>query len=95
MTKRYAARYDFHQGMLHVLDVPGFEWIYIHTGNTDDHTSGCLLVGYTKNEDALTIGHSRAAYTDLYKAVVAAAKAGDLEIEYQDEGETDVEHVAA
>ena len=28
----------FHKGMLHVQDVPGFEYILIHTGNTDEHT---------------------------------------------------------
>ena len=85
MTKRYAERYDFHEGMLHVQDVPGFSWIYIHTGNTDDHTSGCLLVGHTCNEDSYTIGNSRAAYSDLYQAVVEAAKDEDLQIEYIDE----------
>lgn len=89
MTKKYAERYDFHIGMLHVQDVPGFEWIYIHTGNTDDHTSGCLLVGYTANEDTFVIGRSRDAYTDLYKQVVDAAWAEDLEIEYLDEETSD------
>ena len=42
-TKKYGP--DFHKGMLHVQDVPGFKWILIHTGNTDEHTSGCLIVG--------------------------------------------------
>ena len=85
MTKKYAERYEFHEGMLHVQNVEGFEWIYIHTGNTDDHTSGCLLVGHTCNEDSYTIGNSRAAYSDLYQAVVEAAKDEDLQIEYIDE----------
>lgn len=90
MTKRYAERYDFHAGMLHVQDVPGFTYIYIHTGNTDDHTSGCLLVGYTASSEEFTIGDSRNAYSDLYKAVVDAAWADDLEIEYRDEEHVDV-----
>jgi len=85
MTVKYGARYPFHKGMLHVQDVPGFTYVYIHTGNTDDHTSGCLLVGDTANEDAFTIGSSRNAYTRLYPAIVDAASDGDLTITYSDE----------
>ncbi len=85
ISPKYAARYDFHKGMLWLQDVPDFEWVYIHTGNTDDHTSGCLLVGYTRNEDMFTIGSSRDAYSDLYQAVVDAAENNDLTIEYFDE----------
>ena len=45
----FHARYDkkypgIHRSMLHVTDVPGFEYILIHTGNTDEHTAGCLIV---------------------------------------------------
>ena len=47
-TVKYAERYgDMHKGMLWVRNVPGFEYILIHTGNTDEHTSGCLLLGDT------------------------------------------------
>ncbi len=36
--------------MLHIQDVPGFTYILIHTGNTDEHTSGCLIVGETQQD---------------------------------------------
>ena len=85
MTKKYAERYDFHIGMLHLQAVPNFTYVYIHTGNSDNHTSGCLLVGYTANEEAMTIGRSRDAYSDLYQAVKDEAWAGSLQIEYIDE----------
>ena len=39
---RYKERYgSSHYGMLWLQDVPGFEYILVHTGNTDEHTSGC------------------------------------------------------
>lgn len=72
---------DWHRGMLWVRDVPGFEWIYIHPGNTHMHTEGCLLVGTTAN-DNMTISNSRVAYERLYKKVVDAAENGNLTIEY-------------
>jgi len=75
--KRYGAKYpDNHKGMLHLQNVPGFTYIYIHPGNDDDDTSGCILCGYTASSDTLngggTIGRSVDAYLDLYKIVAEA-----------------------
>ncbi len=84
---KYMKRFpDMHRGMLHVQDVPGFEFILIHVGNTDEDTAGCLLVG----EQAVTtrgdmrVNLSRNAYKEIYPFVVDAAEAGDLNITYQD-----------
>ncbi len=83
--KRYTGRFpDFHRGMLHVLDVPGFEYILIHIGNTDDDTAGCLLLGTGANIDRLTISNSTGAYKKLYSKVMDAAEAGILTITYVD-----------
>lgn len=85
---KYAERFPgIHKGMLWLQDVPGFEWIYIHMGNTDDHTSGCILVGTQAMIDSkgqLTIQNSAYGYERLYEAVVGHAERGDLQIEIGD-----------
>ena len=63
---------DFHKGMLHVQDVPGFEYILIHTGNTDEHTMGCLLVADSSTQNITKdgfIGASVSAYKRIYPSL--------------------------
>jgi hypothetical protein len=47
-----------------ILDVPQFDYVLIHPGNTDDDTEGCLLVGQTKGDDF--VGNSKAAFNQLF-----------------------------
>ena len=71
---RYLAKYGdtFHKGMLWVKDVPNFEYILIHIGNTDENTEGCLLVGSTSDKEKSFIGASGNAYKDFYPKVIKA-----------------------
>ncbi len=57
----------FQKNMFHILDVPGFEGIRIHSGNTAEDTDGCLLVGQTIDLDNGSIGASRIAYEQLFR----------------------------
>lgn len=71
MTKRYATKFPgIHKGMLWLQNVPNFTSVYIHIGNTDDDTSGCILVG--KKEADFKLIDSTNAYTQLYVKVVNA-----------------------
>ena len=87
---KYASKYgNFHKGMIHVQDVPGFEYILWHTGNTDEHTAGCLIMGNTQTNNRIAkdgfIGSSVDAYKFVYPRVVSAIEAGiDVEVEYID-----------
>jgi len=76
---REKARYDkkfgagWHAGMLELQDVPGFQFILIHTGNSDENSSGCYLLGSTQQDLDLSkdgfIGSSRLAYESFYPKV--------------------------
>jgi len=83
---RYAKKFpDFHKGMLWIRDVPNFEYVLIHIGNTDDDTAGCLLVGSQPSKaKSLTVSNSTTAYKKLYKQVIQAALDDDLWIEIVD-----------
>lgn len=84
---RYSNKFpDMHRGMLHILDVPGFTYILIHIGNTDENTDGCLLVGLSAglNDGELRVNSSKLAYEKLYPMVIDAALDGDLTIEFVD-----------
>lgn len=60
--------------MLWIKDVPGFEYILIHKGNTEKDTKGCVLVGSAVFKD--TIVSSGKAYEDLYPKVSKEVRAG-------------------
>ncbi|MEE9393729.1 MAG: DUF5675 family protein [Planctomycetota bacterium] len=63
-----------HVGMLWLQDVPGFEWVYIHIGNDDDDTLGCILVGEDRNETLRNVQRSRTAYSRIYREIAAAVE---------------------
>lgn len=80
MHQRYGQRFSWHKGMLWLQDVPGFEWIYIHVGNKDDDTEGCILVGNGQISNVGEHGQvtsSVAAYRDLYQYILVALDAGE------------------
>ena len=73
-NSRYLNKFgaDWHRGMLHVQNVEGFEYILIHTGNTDEHTMGCLLVADTSQQNITKdgfIGASVDAYKRIYPSL--------------------------
>jgi hypothetical protein len=77
--------------MLWVKNVPNFEGILIHCGNTDEDTAGCLLVGEnvgvinTKSGPKRGVIRSREAYNKIYPIISSAIKRGeDVEITYID-----------
>tara|TARA_R110002012_G_scaffold10005_2_gene46567 strand:+ start:10067 stop:10531 length:465 start_codon:yes stop_codon:yes gene_type:complete len=88
--QKYSKRFsDIHRGMLHIIDVPNFEYILLHCGNTDEHTAGCLLVGDTQHNNSIDkngfIGKSTQAYKRIYPTIASAIERGDkVKITYID-----------
>jgi hypothetical protein len=76
MHAKYAARFSDHKGMLWLQDVPGFTFVYIHIGNDDDDTLGCILVGDTANIEG-TLARSEQAYRRIYGTISNAILAGE------------------
>ena len=79
---RYEKKYgEMHKGMLWVRDVPNFEYILIHTGNTDEHTAGCLLLGDSQQANFGSsngmVGSSVNAYKRVYPPIAKALEEGE------------------
>jgi hypothetical protein len=62
-----------------LLNVPEFEGVRIHPGNTATDTEGCILVGETKGE--ASIGQSRAAFQQLFDKLKIALEREKIFIE--------------
>ena len=69
-----------YKGMLRLKDVPNFEGILIHAGNSVDDTDGCILLGNTVNNNSFQkpfLGDSREAFTHMYRKVSKALVGGE------------------
>ena len=58
-----------------IENVPGFQGVRIHPGNTAADTEGCVLVGRTKGPTF--VGESKAAFAALFPKLREALDAGD------------------
>ncbi len=80
LTRKYRSKHDFFDYHLEIQNVPNFTYIYMHKGNTDNHTEGCILLGDSLNNNQVAdgfLGHSTNAFTRFYKRVSSAIKSGE------------------
>lgn len=70
LTLKYKERYPWFTYHLEVQNVPNFDNIYIHIGNKEKDTAGCLLVGNEVNSNTEGYGflkNSRITFEKLYR----------------------------
>lgn len=58
-----------------LLNVPGYDGILMHVGNTAAHSSGCILVG--ENNKVGMVLNSKDTFLKLYKLLKQAALKGE------------------
>ncbi len=85
MATRYAMQFPgIHKGMVWLRDVPNYRFVYMHVGNDEDDTDGCLLLGLNRNETTRTIQQSRRAYAVVYPDIAASILAGPTSLTIRD-----------
>jgi hypothetical protein len=70
LTIKYRQRYGFFKYHIEILNVKNFTGIYIHPGNSDAHTEGCVLLGHYVNNNRLEKGRisdSTRAWQEFYE----------------------------
>lgn len=60
----------FKKKLPHLISVPGFDGILMHSGNTDKDTKGCLLTGETAGTNQVL--NSRIAFGKLFTKMLNA-----------------------
>jgi hypothetical protein len=65
-----------HEGMIEIIGLPSFSFVYIHTGNTIQETAGCPLCGFGFQylDGNFKVSQSVAAYKMIYPKLAALAK---------------------
>lgn len=83
LTKKYQKNYSWFKYHIMLENVPGFTGIYIHIGNHDDHTSGCIILGdiltniSLKANDRKIVLNSTICFERFYRTYYNLLEAGN------------------
>lgn len=77
-TKQYREKFPWFEFHIEIVDVPGYNYIYIHIGNTSRDTLGCVLTADSANNNQVEngfAGNSTKAFKRFYKRFYPKLKA--------------------
>jgi hypothetical protein len=87
LTASYRLKYPWFKWHLQVMNVPNFNYVYIHIGNLEKHTDACLLVGDQINNNEIDkgfLGKSAQAFKRIYTKINKALDNGEtIKIRYR------------
>lgn len=90
-TLAYRKKYPWFAYHLMLKNVPGFQGIYIHIGNNDENTEGCILLGDAADNNSIAPGNvtsSTPAFSRFYKEIYDLLDRGNkVHITIKDEKE--------
>jgi len=72
MTEKYRQLYPWFEWHIEIVGVPGFQFVYIHVGNTAEDSDACVLVGDSTENNKFgkgRQGYSVRAFERFYKKV--------------------------
>jgi hypothetical protein len=61
----------FQKDMIHILAVPGYDGVRVHSGNNSKDTEGCIIVGKNKNDKTCEVWNSVVARDQLFARIKA------------------------
>ena len=74
VTLEYSPKYG--EDTLTIQNVPGYQYIRMHAGNTAADTEGCILLGTQASDHTLVGGSSRPAVALVHSLVAPVIQAG-------------------
>ncbi|MDN3690024.1 DUF5675 family protein [Cyclobacterium jeungdonense] len=71
LTKRYRSRFPWFDYHIEINNIPNYDLVYLHIGNSHQDTRGCILLadGVNTGSSEKMVTHSQRAFERFYKTV--------------------------
>lgn len=79
LTEKYRAKYPWFKKHIEVTNIKGFKGVYLHIGNSDEDTDGCILFGDNADNNRIgpgSVSNSTASFKRWYETVYEHLESG-------------------